>query len=66
MRKMALACLISSLWSGRKAARVERAGRAWYVEGEVKNLNDETTALALYRVWRADTGEWKAVRVTIV
>jgi hypothetical protein len=41
-------------------------GRRWYVEVEVRNLNDATIAMVLYRVWRADTGEWKATWVPSV
>lgn len=40
-------------------------GVRWYVEVVVKNLNDETEATVLCRVWRADSGDMKAVRVTI-
>jgi hypothetical protein len=41
-------------------------GVRWYVEVEVRNLNDATIAMVLYRVWRADTGEWKATWVPSV
>lgn len=40
-------------------------GIRWYVEIEVRNLNDATIATALYRVWRDENGVLKAVRVTI-
>lgn len=41
-------------------------GVRWYVEVEVRNRNDETTATVLYRVWRAEIGDFKATRITIV
>jgi hypothetical protein len=42
-------------------------GIRWYVEVEVRNINDETTATVLYRVWRSVIlGNLKAVRVIVV
>jgi hypothetical protein len=41
-------------------------GVRWYVEVEVRNMNDDTTAMVLCRVWRDEEGGLKAVRVTIV
>jgi hypothetical protein len=39
-------------------------GVRWYVEVEIKNLNNDETATVLYRVWRSGQ-EFKATRVTI-
>jgi hypothetical protein len=39
-------------------------GLRWYVEVDLINLNDETTAAALYRIWY-EKGQWKAVRVEL-
>lgn len=39
-------------------------GVRWYVELELMNLNDESTAHALYRVWR-EAGQFRAIRVEL-
>lgn len=42
-------------------------GPRWYVEVEVQNTNDQTTATVLYRVWRAEEdGQLRAIRVTVI
>ena len=39
-------------------------GPRWYVKATIHNLNDNSTAQALYRVWRSQK-EWKAAQVRI-
>ncbi|MGH2478123.1 MAG: hypothetical protein ACRDHW_00490 [Ktedonobacteraceae bacterium] len=40
-------------------------GVRWYIELELENLNDESRANALYRVWCNESGEFRAVRVEL-
>jgi hypothetical protein len=41
-------------------------GVRWYVEVDLRNLADGTEAAALYRVWRDDSGIFKAIRVELM
>lgn len=41
-------------------------GLRWYIELELRNLVDGTTAVALYRVWRDKPGTMKAVQVELL
>lgn len=40
-------------------------GTRWYVEVELHNLYDDTTAWALYRVWQSGDEGLKATRVEL-
>jgi hypothetical protein len=39
-------------------------GLRWYIELELENTDDRTTAAALYRVW-FEQGQWRTVRVEL-
>ncbi len=47
------------------AQQLSATGDRWYVEITLRHRKDESTAMALYRIWRAPEG-LKAIRVTIV
>jgi len=40
-------------------------GVRWYVEVNLRNMLDGTSAAALYRVWR-EKDQWKAIRLQLI